>query len=132
MSSSRFELESVCVLDRRDNQLHHEDLFGCSLLLYCICFVRNMHRLECVETIKKRHCLNFSFSIFLHTDRTSTNIIAIGKSFSLFCLTFDFLKKKKKIYLFKVYCFIGHISLLFTYHKFFLIFLVNLAINIRD
>ena len=25
VSSSRFELETVCVLDRRDNQLHHED-----------------------------------------------------------------------------------------------------------
>lgn len=25
LSSSRFELETVCVLDRRDNQLHHED-----------------------------------------------------------------------------------------------------------
>ena len=26
LSSSRFELETVCVLDRRDNQLHHEDI----------------------------------------------------------------------------------------------------------
>ncbi len=26
LSSSRFELETVCVLDRRDNQLHHEDM----------------------------------------------------------------------------------------------------------
>ena len=28
MSRPRFELGTVCVLDRRDNRLHHRDLYG--------------------------------------------------------------------------------------------------------
>jgi hypothetical protein len=34
MSRSRLELETVCVLDRRDNHLHQRDLYNKDLFKY--------------------------------------------------------------------------------------------------